>query len=354
MTSSDTVIAGIGMITPVGLSAAETSASVRANLMRFTEITWQDNNFEPYVVGEVVEEGLPALAEPLQQDGTLTHREMRLLRLGTQPIRHALAALPKGAEKPGLALALPEHDTTKAIDPKTFLERFAVQTENTFDLSQSVAQARGRAGGLNAIGMAIGAIESGQAKLMLAGGIDTFRDPYVLGMLTAEGRVKNATNLDAFVPGEAAAFLLLTKSATAQTKGLPVIGTVSHVSSGLEPGHLYTKEPYQGEGLAATFRALLSSGAARKPLGEVYSSMNGESHWAKEWGVAFLRNQDAFDPAVGINHPADCYGDAGAATGPLMTGLAAIGILQRFRKSPALIYCSSDRGERAALIVEGV
>ena len=59
-------------------------------------------------------------------------------------------------------------------------------------------------------------------------------------------------------------------------------------------------------------------------------------------GRCFLRNRGAFLPDHGMHHPADCYGDTGAACGPLMAGLAALGIKQGYRRSPALVYGSSD------------
>ena len=119
----------------------------------------------------------------------------------------------------------------------------------------------------------------------------------------------------------------------------------------MEPGHLYSEEPYQGNGLALAVQQLIQSGAMAGPIQEVYSSMNGENHWAKEWGVAFLRNSGGFLYDHGMHHPADCYGDTGAACGPLMVGLAALAIKQGYSRSPALIYGSSDRGLRAALVL---
>jgi 3-oxoacyl-[acyl-carrier-protein] synthase-1 len=52
-----------------------------------------------------------------------------------------------------------------------------------------------------------------------------------------------------------------------------------------------------------------------------------------------------------MHHPADCCGDTGAAAGPLMTGLAALGLAGGYRRGPCLVYGSSDRGGRAALAV---
>jgi 3-oxoacyl-[acyl-carrier-protein] synthase-1 len=50
-----------------------------------------------------------------------------------------------------------------------------------------------------------------------------------------------------------------------------------------------------------------------------------------------------------MHHPADCLGDTGAACGPIMAGLAALGIAGGYRRSPCLVYGSSDDGPRAAL-----
>jgi 3-oxoacyl-[acyl-carrier-protein] synthase I len=77
--------------------------------------------------------------------------------------------------------------------------------------------------------------------------------------------------------------------------------------------------------------------------------MNGESHWGKEWGVSFIRNKAAFLADHASHHPADCLGDTGAASGPIMLGLAVHGLQNHYHRGPCLIYCSSDRGQRAVV-----
>ena len=44
----EVAVVGIGMITAVGLSAAETAASVRSATARFTETSLMDKRFEPF------------------------------------------------------------------------------------------------------------------------------------------------------------------------------------------------------------------------------------------------------------------------------------------------------------------
>lgn len=346
------VVVGVGMMTPVGLSAAETTASVRAGTMRFTETSFMDRRFDPFTLAEVPEQGLPELQDSLDGPG-LTSRERRMLRLASMPLAECLELLPPGDPAPPLHVALPESETAVPLDGAKFLAALELQVGRRFQPTRSAADYQGRAGGLRAIDAASIAVAAG-ARFAIAGGVDTFRDPYVLGTLDLEGRVKSSASPDGFIPGEAASFLLLTTEHVAESLGIPPLAVLSRVAIGKEPGHLYSDEPYRGQGLASTLQALLQDGADSRPIHDVYSSMNGESHWAKEWGVAYLRNRTAFSEEHGMHHPADCYGEIGAAAGPAMVGMAAIGIRYGYRPPPSLVYASSDRGDRAAITVTSV
>jgi 3-oxoacyl-[acyl-carrier-protein] synthase-1 len=158
-------------------------------------------------------------------------------------------------------------------------------------------------------------------------------------------------NLDGFIPGEGAAFVLLAKRAAAHAANLNALATIRGGGRSFESGHLGSEQPYQGNGLADAVQQLVGAASGHLPVREVYSSMNGESYWAKEWGVAFLRSRPAFAESHGMHHPADCYGDTGAAAGPLMVGLAALGVAGAYRASTVMIYASSDSGERAAMLI---
>jgi 3-oxoacyl-[acyl-carrier-protein] synthase-1 len=352
MANADPVIVGVGMMTAVGLSAAETAASVRAATMRFTETPIRDARFAPFVLAEVPDDGMPPLAAEVETETGLTSREMRLLRLGTMPVFEALEQLPTSEPPPCLALALPEMQPGRRVDGMKFLKLLAKQTRYAFDVSRSVAADEGRAGALVAVARAAQMIRTKSAPFALAGAIDSYRDLYVLGTLDLEERVKSAVHLDGFIPGEGAAFLLLTSREMAKSARLTPLGSITRVARETEAGHIYSEKPYRGDGLAKTLSQLFASGDVSAPVAEVFSSMNGESHWAKEWGVGFLRNKASFAEDHGMHHPADCFGDAGSASGPLMIGLAAMGMAGGYRKSPSLVYCSSDRGPRAALAVE--
>jgi 3-oxoacyl-[acyl-carrier-protein] synthase-1 len=334
-------VVGVGMVSAVGLSALEVAASVRAGTMRFGETPLMDRHFRPFTLAEVPEDGLFPLHPELEGRG-LTSREARMARLAEPALRECLAALPAGAPPPPLVVALPEAETTRPLDEGRVLDALATQAGG-FDRARSEAFFRGRSGGIRALARAVDWLDAG-APYVVAGGVDTYRDLYVLGTLDLEGRVRTPATLDGFIPGEGAAFLLLARPGAAGAfAGLAGFGAA------VEPGHLYSEQPYLGDGLAAAFGASLGNGTG--PIAEVYSSMNGENHWAKEWGVGFMRNRAKFLDGHGMHHPADCHGDTGAAAGPLMAGLAALGIRDGYRRSPSLVYGSSDHGERAALVV---
>ena len=64
-----------------------------------------------------------------------------------------------------------------------------------------------------------------------------------------------------------------------------------------------------------------------------------------------LRQRDRFDPDHQMEHPAECFGDLGAAHGAAELGLACLGLADGYRRSPALVYGSSDFGQRAVTLL---
>jgi 3-oxoacyl-[acyl-carrier-protein] synthase-1 len=344
------VVVGVGIVSPVGLSLPETAASARARIARLREIQWRDRRFEPLIVGRVPDDGLPELA-PKLVDMHLQYREARMLRLAQVALEEVLKPVAGKDIALPLLLGLPEHHTTRPIDPRSFLAKLAHQAQVRLNPALSVAVPKGRAGGLMALRRTRALLESNEAEFVLVGGVDSLIDLYVLGTLDMQGRIRNEINSDGFSPGEGAAFLLLTREATAAKQGVKPLARVLGYGQGFEPGHLYADEPYLGEGLAACLAALFAETPPPKPVGCVFSSFNGERYWGKEFGVARLRNSTLFAPDHPMEHPAECFGDLGAAHGPALAALAVHGIQQGYRREPCLVYASSDYGDRAAILL---
>lgn len=344
------VIANAGLMSPIGLSLREAAASARARVARIREIEWRDRRFEPFIVGTVPDDGLLELAEGLV-DLPLQYRESRMLRMAHAAMEEALAPLQGKAAPVPLLLGLPEQHTTLPLDPKQFLARIAIQAPGMVNVKSSVAVARGRAGGLMALREATARLMRGDAPFILVGGVDSLVDLYVLGTLDLQGRIRNEVNSDGFSPSEGAAFLLLCTAETAKLHALEPLTQLLGTAHGQEPGHLYATENYLGEGLAGTFESLLTESPPPEPIGSVYCSFNGERYWAREFGVARLRQSKSFVADHQMEHPAECFGDMGAAQGPALAALAAHGVQQGYRKAPCLVYASSDYGDRAATLL---
>src|SRR5690348_2909806 len=108
------VVVGVGLVTAVGVSAAETAAAVRAGTMRLTASQFHDKRFAPIVLAEVPDDGLPPLDEEATTGG-LSSREVRLLRLAMGAFRQCVVPL-GGADAPyRVCLALPESETTRPL-----------------------------------------------------------------------------------------------------------------------------------------------------------------------------------------------------------------------------------------------
>jgi len=346
---SGIAIVGASAITAVGLSLAETAASARARVARLREIDWMDRRFEPFIVGRVPDDGLPPLDDALATRG-LTTREARLLRLAHVALEEALDGIDVAGELP-LLLGLPEHHTTLPIDPPRFVQRLALQSGVALDVRTSVAVPAGRAAPLMALREAAARLTRGDARFVAVGGVDSLVDPYVLGTLDLEGRVRNEVTSDGLRPGEGAGMLVLCTAATAQAQALQPIAWLHGCMAGQEPGHIYAEEPYLGEGLAGVFERLFADTPPPAPVGCVYASFTGERYWAREYGVARLRHAAAFDPDHAIEHPAEVFGDLGAATGAVLAAIACDAVAEGYRQAPCLVFASSDHAERAAVLL---
>lgn len=349
---ADVVIVGISMMTALGVDTVQTAANVRAGLSGLGELPWLDKSFQPFVGAFLPDDILDPLNDKTAKARALTFREDRVLRLAGTALHDVVTGIRGRIPPLPLFLGLPETDQTFRLNEKEWLAFLQGQSGVAIALSQSSVLLKGRAAGMLAVKSACDALSSAKVETVIAGGADTFKDLYTLGTLDMESRVSSTQNRDGLIPGEGAGFLMLTTRRNAQAKGWPVHATLLASAAGFEKGHLGSKEPYQGEGLFATFAALFAVPAASaKPVQTVYASFNGENHWAKEWGVAAIRHKSHLAEDIQVEHPADCIGDTGAACGPLMIGMAASGIEQGYRREPAAVFASSDHGDRAAVVV---
>jgi 3-oxoacyl-[acyl-carrier-protein] synthase-1 len=347
-------IAGMGMITPVGANTAMTAAAVRAGISAYAITEYTDYQGMPITMASVPDLVFDKLDADIGEGDRYDPRHFHVIKMAIIAIREACARLTSKQPIP-LILAMPEalsdvdQEEIKELSPLT--QALAQNCSPWIEPKQCRTIHSGRAAGLEALSFAFRYLNDIATDYVLIGGSDSYRDDSRLDPLCENKRLMVPGNQDGFAPGEAAAFLLLTKHPELALVADGHIIALHPPGIAEEAGHLGSDEPYRGDGLDRAFKQALMH---REPasIEGIYSSMNGENHWAREYGVAFMRNKADFAEAVKIEHPADCYGDLGCATGPALIALAAHDLFRTPGAKSHLAYSSSDSAKRGAVVVE--
>lgn len=334
--SSNIRIAEAAVICPIGLSPMQAWAAYRARIGRQKRASLHGKHAEGFTMALLPEEVLGALDEDAAPAGS-TDVGRRLLKLG----RLALQNLKAPASPAPLFLALPEmEDAPLGRTDGEWLDAFVKCSGVAIDTAASVMNRQGRAGGFFALAAAFEYLSKGKGRVAIVGGIDTYMDPLRLAALDKEERLLVEGRMNGFIPGEGAAFVFLTNAAASEGERAVF---VRGVGTALDRGHRYSAEPDLGVGLADAIEALRSTISVSMPAEVIFAGLNGEAEQAKEWGVAQIRHRDILSPEATLEHPADCYGDLGAATGPVLLALANVALTNGHREGPAFVWASSDR-----------
>lgn len=347
-------IAGIGMVTPVGANTAMTAAAVRAEVSAYAETEYTDPQGLPITMASVPDLAFDTLEADIGEGDRFDARHYRVIKMAIFALREA-CALRSTKQSIPLLMAMPEAQAgARQVDDEGLIPLIDVLEKNCkpwISADQYRRLHSGRAAGMEAIDFCFRYLADQPNDFFLVGGSDSYRDGARLKVLAEASRLKVPGSLDSFAPGEAAGFLLLTsKPELAMARNGHIIA-LSPPGIAEEPGHLHSKETYRGDGLDQAFKKALGHQPPNSVHG-IYSSMNGENHWAKEYGVAYTRNRDHFRDPVKVEHPADCFGDLGAATVPILIALAAEHLFKDTKAWAHLVYSSSDSSKRGALVVE--
>jgi 3-oxoacyl-[acyl-carrier-protein] synthase-1 len=344
------VVGSTHVLCAIGSGTEQVWAAARAGIARIGSSHVMDRNFEAISMGLVPEAALGALAPEIEKL-PLPSRARRMLRLAAP----SLKAAAKDVDGPvPLFLGLPDLSPSEAPWLRHIPAYLQMLSGVAIDRERSVTLARGRAAALLALEQALDVLRSGAATTVVVGGVDTYLDLRLLGTLDGERRILGSRVMDGFIPGEGAAFYTLVDAETAPRTSGPRI-TVHAAASAMDPGHRYGDAPARGEGLALAVDAVRQRlEQPLPPVATTFAGFNGENFDAKLWGVARLRHNDFFAPEMLIEHPADKFGDAGAATGAILMALAAGALAGNTRPGPALVWAASDREPRACAIVSVV
>lgn len=215
----------------------------------------------------------------------------------------------------------------------------------------------GHEGGLAALGYAVDLLRNDAIPACLIGGVDCYKDIDTLHWIESLGRLKKADQPHGFLPGEGSGFILVCSKKIATYYQLKGFCEIMQIGRAIEPKPWYLNNPTIGEGLTKALQQVLKLEGSKGYKADVtYSDLNGESWRADEWGYAYLRTAKYHGEPLDIKHPADCWGDVGAASGTLLVGVACDEFSRhRHAKKTALIWSASDtRTWRSACLLHKI
>src|SRR5688572_3770312 len=340
------VIGATHVLCAIGSGTEQVWAAARAGIARIGNSHVMDRHFEPIQMGLVPEDALGELTPEIDKL-PLPSRARRILRLAAPSFKAVAAGLEREAP---VFLGLPQLTDQQAPWLKHLPGYLQLLTDVKVDRARSVVVPQGRAAGLLALERALQFVESNPDADVIVGGVDSYLDLRLLATLDAEERILGRLVMDGFIPGEGAAFYRLSSANAPSAAGGRHV-TVQAAASTMDPGHRYGQEPAKGEGLAAAMNDMRSRLPAQAPIATTFAGFNGENFDGKLWGVARLRHNDFFAPGMVIEHPADKFGDAGAAMGAMLLVLAAQSLASGTRTGPALVWAASDREPRACAVI---
>jgi len=344
-------IAGMGMITPVGVNVAMTATSVAAGINAYRVSDFYNQEDQPITMASVPDNIFDQIDADISEGDRFNSFHDRITKMAIIAIREACSQ--QKTEHP-IPLILAMSETQLNLDGLSLLTQDIEQNCKPWvsaSLSRSIRS--GRAAGIETLEFAFRYLYDSANDFLLIGGSDSYKDNNLLAPFHQAGRLLTLGSSDSFAPSEAACFLLLTRYPELALVHNGHIVALNQPGIADELGHLYSEAPYRGEGLDQAFKKALIN-HSEQSIHSIYSSMNGEHHWAKEYGVAFLRNRKMFKDPVRLEHPADRYGDLGSATATTLIALAAEHLFKNPKAQAHLVYCSSDTAKRGAVVVEKI
>ena len=376
------VVTGLGMITALGRGVVASCAAARAGLSRaagldyevLDEETLEMEPLQGHVVqgyadgfagfGRLVRLGAAALRDLIQYSG-LTEaawgRTAAFIHLTDDYYadEHFMREQEDGLEEadalPTLAhIRKQERDQERLRLRQSLIPRlFSANGLSAQPQSQDCTFG-GPAEFMNLVKHAFALLQQGTVERCVIGGIDSLVEPKCMEPLQALNLLRAPAHPEGFIPGEAAALILLERYQTARARQGRIQARLDAPETGRDPVHRFSKQVPTGRGL---YQAIAASFAAATPpppaIGLAIGNLNGDVWRAKEYGLALMRmSQAGFSNIQEHWFPALGFGETGAATGAAALCCAVRALARGYAGGPdVLVWLMSDGGGRAACLV---
>ena len=282
----------------------------------------------------------------------------RFLSLALPPALEALSPLVnKDSPVPPICVfvALPEERPGRPHNLEDlFTQQFRSSLAKVIDIQHFGCHALGHAGGLVCMEQALSMIDSGKSQLCLVGGVDSYLERETLEWLDSADQLHSESTIWGLCPSEGAGFCLLSSQDVADRLGLTTSSKLIAAGSALEANRIHTDTVCIGEGLSEAFQKTLAQlPSESSQVDHTICDMTGDPYRGNEYGFAMLRSTGRFTDESDFDAPADCWGDVGAASGPLFAILASFAALKGYAPGPlTFLWASSDGGQRAAALLQ--
>ncbi len=343
-------ITGIGMVTPVGHTAYESCASIRAGIVRMIDIDY-------FIIENDAFEEVPVTGCPIcgVTDGHLgLGRWTKMAAMAIQDLMVNAKLSDKDLNTSGLFLGLPslEREGVDARIADMLALRVGQWTKIEGIANRTRVYTKGHVGLAKALITALGELKVNKVQHAIVGGVDSLVEPETLGFFYREDRLKTEDNTDGFIPGEAAAFMMLENMENAQRRGADIMAILEAPHTATEPITIWSEDPSsEGSGLSqvirGTFEQLSDKGIH---TGLIINDLNGETYRAKEFSNAGTRVLSDIQTEWQLWHPADCIGDTSAASFAVAACVGARSLQKGYAKTENILVCgSSDDGLRGSV-----
>lgn len=350
-------ITGLGMISAVGPDVKTSCASIRAGIVRPLKL----NNYYVYSRDyEDYEDGL-VTGYPIYIDEYDNSKE-KIFSMLENVLKdlHCYSGAEDGFIKDSpLFISLPskERNLINKNEIMEFLEH--IQNYN-FNPSNVTLFDIGNSGMMFAMTDAMNAMHDNKYKMAMLVGVDTLVGYDDLKYFNDKNRLKTELNSTGFMPGEAAAAILIENQSSAQKRGAPIEAIIQSCATGFEPNSVLSEAKPSAVGLSKVINTIVEAEDSKKIIIDIIiSDINGEDYRFHELGLLHTKGLTKIQGEKIVLHPASVLGDTGAASAGISICVAVRGMARGYLKSSeakelsnALILSSSDTGERGGILLK--
>jgi 3-oxoacyl-[acyl-carrier-protein] synthase-1 len=349
------VIASVGVRSAIGLNAVETAMMLRAGSAAMAESVLVNASDEP--VTFCVQATLPPTLVGWERAG----------QLAIPAMQEALVPFGKTAADLRMKLVLCVDEISKREMERTQSGAFGERVHPAAPMVNFVHErakemiapnvpiqlcARGNAGPATIMEEIVASIERGEHDAILLGGVHTDHDPERIAELEEQGRLYSSENLDALIPGECAAFVMLVSPNLARHWRIPVHAGIVSFGQAWEEATPDNDHPaMEAYGMTSAVKLATKDAIdAGVKIGWSITDMTFEMRRVYEWQAMLVRTRSAWGEPYVVESPAQRIGNLGAATMPFGMAMAHEGARRGVAPDKrCLVLAGSDSGARGAL-----